>query len=266
MSIHNTAIVDRTAEIDATAEVGAYSIIEGGVKIAADTRVYPHAYIGCGTTIGARCQIHPFATVGQPPQDLAFKNEPSYTVIGDETIIREHVSVHRGTMPGSTTRVGARCFLMACSHVAHNCVLGDDVKMANGALLAGHVQVGDKAFIAGNTAIHQFVRVGELAMISGVRVSNDVVPFMIMGPMGIVGPNVVGLRRSGFSAEERLEVREIYRQLFRTRASFRAATDEVEKTVKTAAGRKLLEFIRGASKRGFVGYRGKRSSVIEGVE
>ncbi|MBK8914917.1 MAG: acyl-ACP--UDP-N-acetylglucosamine O-acyltransferase [Phycisphaerales bacterium] len=266
MAIHPTAIIDPTAEVSREAEVGPYCIIERGVRIGERVRLIAHVYVGEGTTIDPRVEIHPFATVGQPPQDLAFSGEPTFTRIGEETIIREHVSIHRGTMPGSITTVGRRCFLMACSHIAHNCTVGDDVKMANGALLAGHVSVGDKAFIAGNTAIHQFVRVGELAMISGVRVTNDVVPFMILGPMGVVGPNVVGLRRAGCSPEERKEIREGYRTLFRSGISFRTAVEQVAARVTTEPGRRLAAFVLAPSKRGYTPYRGRRNATAEDAE
>ncbi|QOJ14626.1 MAG: acyl-ACP--UDP-N-acetylglucosamine O-acyltransferase [Planctomycetia bacterium] len=266
MPIHSTAVVDASAEISRDAEIGPYCIVEKGVRISDGVRLIAHVYVGEGTTIEPRVVIHPFATIGQPPQDLAFTGEPTFTRIGEETIIREHVSIHRGTMPGSITTVGRRGFLMACSHVAHNCTVGDDVKMANGALLAGHVSVGDKAFIAGNTAIHQFVRVGELAMISGVRVTNDVVPFMILGPMGVVGPNVVGLRRAGMSPAERMEIREGYRTLFRSGISFRVAAEQVAGRVTTEPGRRLAAFVTAPSKRGYTPYRGRKHIATEDAE
>jgi len=147
-------MVDRRAEVDPTAEIMPYAIIDGPVKIGPRTRVFPHAYLTGWTEIGADCQIHPGAVVGGDPQDLAFKGAESYCRIGDGTIIREGASVHRGTDPGSATVVGKRCFLMANSHVAHNCRLGDEVKLINGVLLAGYVQVGNGAFLAGNAGVH----------------------------------------------------------------------------------------------------------------
>lgn len=262
MAIHPTAVIHASAQIDPDAEIGPYSIIEKDVRIGPAVRLYGHVYIGEGTTIAAGCQIHPFASIGQPPQDLAFKGEPSFTVIGEGTVIREHVSIHRGTMPGSSTVLGKRCFLMACSHVAHNCVVGDDVKMANSSMLGGHVQVGNSTFIAGLTGAHQFVRVGELNMLSGARVTTDVVPFMIVTPMGVVGPNVVGLRRAGFTAEERTEIRECYRRLFRQGIGFRAAVEQLEKLPLGRAGQRIVEFIKAPSKRGLMGYRGRRDAAI----
>ncbi len=263
MTIHPTAIVHKTAEIDPTAEVGAYAVIEAGVQIGPQTRVYPHAYIAGGTRLGRGCQIHPFAVVGHHPQDLAWEGSPSYTVIGDETVIREHATVHRGTVPQSTTVVGKRCYIMSTGHVGHNCVIGDEVKIVNGGLLSGHVQVGDKAFISGGAGVHQFVRIGELAMISGLsRVPKDVPPFMTVAPAGIVGPNVVGLRRAGLTAEERHEIRTCHRVLFCSELHFPEAVERVAKMVRTDPGRRLVEFLQAPSKRGFM--RLKRRAGADG--
>lgn len=263
MPIHPTAIVDKSAEIDPTAEIGAYAIIEGNVRIGPETRIYPHGYVSEGTTLGRRCQIHPFAVVGHLPQDLKFEGRPSYTEIGDETVVREHATIHRGTVPGSTTVVGKRCFIMSTGHVGHNCVLGDDVIIVNGVLLSGHVEVGRRAFISGNAAAHQFVRIGELAMISGLtRVLRDVPPFMIAAPAGIVGPNVVGLRRAGLTSAERHELRQCHRVLFRSELHFREAIERVAEMVRTDPGQRLVEFLRQPSERGYMGLK-RRGAVAD---
>ncbi len=264
MPIHQTAIVDRTAEIDATADIGPYAIIEPQTRIGAGTRVYPHAYIAQYATIGARCEIHPYAVVGHVPQDLAFEGAPSYATVGDDCVIREGATIHRGTMPDSTTRVGNHCFLMANSHVGHNCEIADRVILANGALLSGHVQVGPRAFVSGNVTVHQFVRVGELVMCAGlVRVPNDVPPFMMVAPEGVVGPNVVGLRRAGLDNAERLEIRKCHRMLYRSGLAFPAAIENLETLVETEPGRRLLAFLKGRSKRGFMGGRRRVSASDE---
>lgn len=257
MSIHPTAIVDSSAEIDAAAEIGAYAVVEQNVRIGAEARLFAHGYVAEGTTLGRRCQVHPFAIVGHWPQDLKWTGVPSYTQIGDETIIREHVSIHRGTTPGSTTVIGQRCFIMSTGHIGHNCVVGDDVTIATGAMLAGHVEVGPRAFISGNVVLHQFMRVGELAMIGGnVALAQDVPPFMLVRfPQVILGPNTVGLRRAGMSSEERFEVRRCYRTLYRSGLPFPKAVEQVVGLVRTDAGRRLLEFLRSPSKRGFLPYR-----------
>jgi UDP-N-acetylglucosamine acyltransferase len=262
MSIHSTAIIDRRAELDPSVEVGAYAIVEAGVRIGAGTRLHPHSYIAAGTTIGQRCQVFPFAVIGHLPQDIKHKGERSYTQIGDDNLIREHVTIHRGTEPESTTRVGNGSFLMAASHVGHNCQVGHGVIMANGALLAGVVSVGDNAFISGNAVVHQFCRVGERVMVGGcLRVTEDVPPFMLVGPLGVVGPNVVGLRRGGLSAAERLEIRRCYRIMYRSGVSVRQAIDRVAAEVQTEPGRRLAAFLQARTLRGYARYLGRRSRV-----
>ncbi len=264
MAIHATAVVDPSAEIDPSVEVGPYAIIEGDVQIGAGTRIYPHAFIGQYTTLGERCEIHPFAVVGHVPQDMKFDGCVSYTRIGDETTIREGATIHRGAIADSTTVVGSRCLIMSVAHVGHDCILGNDVKLANSALLAGHVLVEDKAFISGNSAAHQFVRIGEMAIVSGgLRVTGDVLPFMMDVPEGIVGPNVVGMRRAGLSAAERQEIRHCHRVLFRSTFTFGEAIDKIAEDVKTEPGRKLVTFLRGPSKRGFLGFKLKSKYAKE---
>lgn len=267
MPIHPTAVIDRTAEIDPTAEVGAYAIVEPHVKIGAETRLYPHAYVSSGTTLGRRCQIHPFAVVGHHPQDLKWDGSPSYTTVGDDTVIREGAQVHRGTMPESTTIIGSRVYMMATSHVGHNCVIGDGVIMVNGALASGHVEIGPRAFLSANSMFHQFIRVGELAMISGgSRILQDVPPFMMCGPAGVFQTNVVGLRRAGFTREERLEIRLAYKTLYRSGLPFREAIAQVVAMVKTAPGRRLAAFLQIPAKRGYAAYKGDARTGEDGDE
>lgn len=267
MAIHPTAIVDPGAEIDATAEVGAYAVVEGDVRIGPRTRLYPHAYISAGTTLGADCQIHPFAVVGHLPQDTKFRGEPSYTRVGAGTVVREHATIHRGTTPGSTTVVGQRCFIMATAHVGHNCIVGDEAVLVNGAMLGGHVEVGNRAFISGSATIHQFVRIGELAMIGGgVALSQDVPPFMLVRfPDVIAGPNVVGLRRAGCGIEEIAELRRVYRILYRSGLLFSNAAARLPELVRTEPGRRLVAFLQRPSKRGYLMHRGRteRATVAD---
>lgn len=252
MPIHPTAIIDRRAEIDPTAEIGAYTIIDGVVRIGPGVRVYPHACLTGWTEIGANCEIHPNAVIGHAPQDLAYHGEESYCRIGEGTIMREGVSIHRGTAPRSATVVGRNCFLMANSHIGHNCQVGDDVKMANGALLAGHVHVGDGAFLSGNTAIHQFCRVGELVMVRGLSaVFMDIPPFFTVALNGLcAGINIVGLRRAGFTSEQRRDVQHAFRTLYHSGMTFRRAVEQLAQTVTTDAGRRIVDFLLAPSKRG----------------
>ncbi|MGD8452441.1 MAG: acyl-ACP--UDP-N-acetylglucosamine O-acyltransferase [Phycisphaerae bacterium] len=262
MAIHPTAIVDKGAEIDPTAEIGAYAVVESGTHIGPETRLYPHAYVAQGTTLGRRCVIHPFAVVGHLPQDLKYEDAPTYTQIGDETVIREHASVHRGTVPESTTVVGRRCFIMSTAHIAHNCIVGDDVKLANAALISGHCEVGNGVFLSGYVGIHQFTRVGELAMLGGMsRVPKDVPPFMLVADHCVAGINVIGLRRAGFSSAERLELRECFRLLYRSGLAFPEAIERVIRHVETDPGRRLVEFLRGKSLRGYL--RGRSHAADE---
>lgn len=255
MPIHPTAIVDKSAEIDASAEIGAYAIIESGAVIGEESHVYPHAFVGSAARIGRAVQIHPFAVVGHHPQDVKWDGSPSFAHIGDETIIREHASIHRGSEPGSATTVAARCFIMSAAHVAHNCSVADDVVIASGAVLGGHVQVGERAFIGGNAAVHQFVRVGELVMLGGLhRAISDLPPFMTFGDDGVQAVNVIGLRRAGFTPVERDEIRACHRTLYRSGLLFQAAIDKVERSVRTEPGRRLVAFLRGPAKRGFARY------------
>jgi UDP-N-acetylglucosamine acyltransferase len=253
MLIHPTAVVDRSSEIDPTADIGPYAVIEGNVRIGPGTRIYPHAFIGEGTTIGQHCHIHPFAVVGHAPQDLKYKGGVSYTQIGDETVVREMAQIHRGVSPGSSTVVGRRCFIMATGHVGHNCVLGDDVKVANGALLAGHIEVGNGVFMSGNAVAHQFSRIGELVMVGGgARVPRDVPPFMSVVYEEVFGVNVVGLRRAGFTRAEREEIKNCFRILYRSGLAFPAAIAQVIETVQTEPGRRLAEFLKAPSRRAYM--------------
>lgn len=262
MPIHPTAVVSGDAHVDPNAQIGAHVVIEGPVRIGPETIVNPFVHISGSTTIGANCRIHSGAVIGDLPQDRAYAGGESFCEVGDETIIREGVTVHRGTKPGSSTVVGKRCFLMANSHVGHNCVLADDVILTNGALLGGYVTVGPRAFVSGNVAIHQFVRVGELAMIGGTaKITRDIPPFFMADVGGsCVGVNIVGMRRAEFPPEVRDEIRAAYRLYYREGGSEEEKLAAIESMLKSDAGRRLLEFLRGESKRGITGGSSRRSA------
>jgi UDP-N-acetylglucosamine acyltransferase len=252
MSIHPTAVIDAKAEIDSQVEIGPYVVIDGAVKIKRGTRVMAHAYLTGWTEIGEENEIHPGAVLGDAPQDKAYKGQESFLSIGDRNIFREHVQVHRGTAAGSTTVIGNDNFLMATSHVGHNCRLGDNVVLANGALLGGYVEVGKNAFISGNCVVHQFVRIGEYALMRGLSgTSRDVPPYAIIDWQHTVrGVNVVGLKRAGFDDERIRAIREAFRVLFRPGRNLAIAVKEAEKiTGANTDVSALLEFIR-TSKRG----------------
>jgi UDP-N-acetylglucosamine acyltransferase len=252
MPIHPSAIVDRLAEIDPSAVIGPHVVIEGPVQIAAECELGASAVVLGHTQIGRGCRIHAHAVVGGVPQDRRYDGGVSFCRVGEECTIREGATVHRGTAAGSATIIGNRCLLMTNSHVAHNCRLGDDVTLVSGSLLGGYVEVGGKAMISGHACVHQFVRIGELALVSILaRVVQDVPPFLIAGRDGaIVGENRVGLLRAGLLAEEKQEIKAAYRVIYRAGLGRNAAIDYLSSSVKTAAGRRLLDFMSGDSPRG----------------
>jgi UDP-N-acetylglucosamine acyltransferase len=211
--IHPTAIVDRRAELADDVSIGAYSIIKGAVTLGPGTIVHEHSHIHGHSVLGSNCKIGPGAYVGLPPQHLKFDGENSSLLIGNNVIIRETASVHRAIHPGleNATRVSDRCLIMGGCHVAHDCVVGQDVVMANSALLGGHCHVADRAFIGGGVTLHQFVRVGRLAIIAGNEaISHDVPPFAAVRYRGMKGYNAIGCKRSGMSSETIDAVRSAY--------------------------------------------------------
>lgn len=262
MAIHPTAVVDSAAEVDGSAEIGPYCVVRGRVRIGADTRLIAHVFVDDYTTIGARCTIHPFAVVGHEPQDLAWTGEASFTTIGDDTIIREHAEIHRGTKPETTTRVGSRVFVMSGAHIAHNCEISDDVKITSKAQLAGYVSVGPRAFIGGGAQAHQFTRIGELVMVGGaVRVWGDVPPFCLATIAGPAGLNSVGLRRAEISSAARNELRRAYKLLFRSGMPKQRAVAAIAELVETAEGKRFLAFLQGESLRGMMRFR--ETGIVE---
>lgn len=252
MAIHTTAVIDPRAEIDSEAEIGPYVVVEGRAKIGRGTRIMTHAVITGWTEIGENNEVHPGAVLGDAPQDKAYRGNETYLKIGSENVFREHVQVHRGTASGSSTIIGDRNYLMAGSHVGHNCRLGNDIVLANGALLGGYVEMGDRAFISGHCVIHQFVRVGEISLMRGLSgTSRDVPPYSIIDWQHTVrGANLLGLKRAGFDEQRIREIKEAFRVLFRKGRNLSLAIRELEaKTNPSQEVLSLLEFIR-ASKRG----------------
>ena len=213
--IHSTAIIDPQARIDATARIGAYSVIEGPVTIGPDCVIGSQVKLIGPMEMGRGNKIHSFAVLGDAPQDLKYHDQPSRVIIGENNIFREHTTVHRGT--GGDTVIGSSGFFMVGSHVGHNCRVGNSVTLVNSAVLGGHVQVFDRAIIGGLCAMHQYCRVGRLAMISNNSAHNvDIPPFCIVMNINTIAQlNLVGLRRSGMSREHINGVREMFRILFR---------------------------------------------------
>jgi UDP-N-acetylglucosamine acyltransferase len=252
MDIHPTAVVSPRAELGTGARVGPYAVVEEGVTVGEGCEIGAHAVVKKFTTLGARNRVFEHATLGGEPQDVKFRGEQSYLRVGDDNLIRECVTIHRASGEGETTRVGSRNFLMVGVHVAHNCVVGDDNVFANGAALAGHVAVEDHVFLASNVGAHQFVRFGRYAMVGGKsKVVQDVLPFLTTdgNPPRVRGLNAVGLRRGGFSAEERAALKRAYQLLFRARLPLERALEEMLKLGDENVSH-LADFIRH-SRRGF---------------
>jgi UDP-N-acetylglucosamine acyltransferase len=252
MSIHSTAVIDSRAEIDSEVEIGPYVVIDGPVRIKRRTRVMAQAYLTGWTEIGEDNEIHPGAVLGGAPQDKAYRGQETYLKIGDYNVIREHAQVHRGTANDSSTIIGNHNFLMATSHVGHNCKLGDNIVLANGALLGGYVEVGNHVFISGNCVVHQFIRIGDYAMMRGLSgTSRDVPPFAIIDWQHTVrGVNVVGLKRAGFDERRIRAIREAFRVLFRKGRNLAIAVKEVEEKMRANDDvMTLVQFIK-LSKRG----------------
>lgn len=249
-SVHPTAIIDPSAKIAEGVEIGPYAIIGAGAEVGAGTWIGSHAVVE-HAIIGKQCKIHPSAFVGTPPQDLKYKGEKTRVEIGDHTVIRECVTVNRGTVARGLTKVGRNCLLMAYVHVAHDCVVGDNVIMANMATLAGHVDVGDDAVLGGATAVHQFTRIGVGAMLGGgAMVPSDVAPFcMVQGDRAVViGLNVVGLRRRGVSGEKLSALKAAYRTVFNEGLTLKEAVSTLESGSVTPEVRLFVDFLKTPSR------------------
>ena len=241
------------------ATIHATAVIEDGAVIGDNTDIGPHAVIFRHTTIGSNCRIHAGAVIGDLPQDLAFRPTDSFVRIGADCVVREHVTIHRGTKPGTATVVGDGCYLMANSHLAHNVRLGNRVVVANGTLLAGYVEVGDEAFISGNVVVHQFVRIGRLTMLSGgCGIGKDVPPFCTtigIQRNSIGGLNTIGMKRAGLSPAERAQVKQAFSFLYRSNLNVSRALDRMRQEFADGPAMEIVEFV-AASRRGICSMRG----------
>ncbi len=259
-SIHPTALVSAGARIGSGVEIGPFCQVGAGVALGDGTRLLSHVVVDGETEIGRDCTVFPFATIGLPPQDMKYRGEPTRTVIGARTVVREHVTIHRGTVTGhGVTRVGSDCLLMAVVHVAHDCDVGDNVIIANNVVMGGHVTIGAEARIMGSAALHQFVRIGRGAVVGGVTgVERDVIPYgSVLGNRArLVGLNWVGLRRGGLAAAEMQRLRLALRTLFPRRPGAEAFAVRLEAT-RAAFGAdprvaEIIAFIDAGSRRGLV--------------
>ncbi|MDP8252925.1 MAG: acyl-ACP--UDP-N-acetylglucosamine O-acyltransferase [Candidatus Kaelpia aquatica] len=263
MNIDKTALVDSGAKIGENVEIGPYSIVEENVEIGAGTQILPFCHIKGSTKIGRNNIIHTGSIIGERPQMLGLRKQLGHLLIGDDNIIREYVTINTSTEEDNQTEIGSNNYLMSFSHIAHDCRLKNNITISNGALLAGHVEIEDNVTISANTAIHQFVRIGHLAMIGGLsRVTKDVPPFMMLiGNSKIFGINTVGLKRAGFSAAEINEVKKAYTVIYRKKLPLNKIIDELKKT-DTAKTKEMVTFIEN-SKRGISG--GKTSNLLEKI-
>ena len=254
-AIHPAAIVSPGAELGDDVTVGPYTIIEENVKIGSGVKIASSALLAAGTTLGGNVKVHHGAVIGTIPQDLKFGGEVTQVVIGDGTVVREYATINRGTKAYGTTTVGKECLLMAYSHVAHDCILGDGVIMANSVNLAGHVEVGDYAIIGGVVPVHQFVKIGAHAMIGGgFRVQQDVCPYALVAgyPLKVTGINSVGLQRRGFSKEVTKELERAFKLLFFSGLNTSQAVERINSEVNLIPEvQQILDFI-AKSTRGIV--------------
>jgi UDP-N-acetylglucosamine acyltransferase len=248
--IHPTAVIDPKAELDPTVKVGPYAVIDAGVKLGAQCIVGPHVYLTGETTIGAHNVFHAGSVIGDAPQDLKYHGEKTGVRIGDHNVFREHVTVHRSSKVGEWTVIGSHTFLMANAHIGHNSRVADWVIIANGTLLGGYVSIDERAFISGNCLIHQFTRVGSVALMQGgSAISKDLPPFTIAYCENqICGLNVVGLRRAGYSSKDRLELRRVYAALFRSGLNMRQALAKAETTFSDGPGRVMIDFLKASTR------------------
>ncbi len=258
--IHPTAIVHPGAELEPGVVVGPFCHVGPQVRLGVGTRLLSHVVVDGDTLIGAGCTLYPFVTVGLPPQDLKYRGEATRTEIGAGCVLREHVTVHRGTVTGSLlTRIGRDCLIMAVTHIAHDCDIGDGVIIANNVVMGGHVVIGPGARIMGSAALHQFVRIGPGAVVGGVAgVERDVIPYgSVLGNRArLVGLNWIGLRRSGATPQSLQRLRHAFRTLF-PRAAEAAPFAERLRVVRAEFSDEpkvadILAFIDGASRRGLV--------------
>lgn len=252
MQIHSSAIVSPKAKLADNVSVGPFSVISDNVSVGAGTKIGAHCVIEGNTTIGKNCEIFTGAVVGSRPQDLKFKGEKVFLEIGNNNIIREYCTLNPGTAEGSKTSVGDDNLLMAYSHVAHDCRVGNGCVLANNSTLAGHVSIQDKAVIGGLVAIHQFVRIGMLAIIGGCsKVVQDIPPFSTCDghPARVYGLNLVGLRRKGISHDSIKNIDQAFKLIFHSGLSAKHALERVEQTIeKTDEINYLINFIKSSER------------------
>src|SRR5215217_3392759 len=251
--IHPTAVVSPDAKIAEGAEIGPFSIVGPDVTICEKTTVQSHVVIEGEVTIGRGNFIGHGAVIGAPPQDVSFSPERKTRVeIGDNNIIREYCTIHRGSADGSSTKIGDRNFLMAGAHIGHNCLIGNNVIIANNCLLAGHVRVDDGAFLGGGSTFHQLMHIGRLVMVQGSSAfGKDLPPFVVAAERNCVfGLNIVGLRRAGFSEKDRNEIKAAFKLVYLNGLNTSQALDKASTISFGIPGREFLDFVTNSKRRG----------------
>ena len=253
--IHSTAIIAENVELGINVKIGPFSIIEKDVKIGDNCIIGNNVTIACDTIIGEKCKIFHSSSVGELPQDLKYDGEKTFTKIGNNTIIREFVTINKGTKELGKTEVGSNVLLMASTHVAHDCLVEDNVIMSNLATLGGHVKIGKWAILGGGVLVHQFTKIGEHSLIGGgFRAVQDVPPFVIAAnhPLSFKGVNLIGLKRRGFSKQDRSLIKEAYKIFFRSGLNRRDAIKKIElEFPNSKVIQKILHFI-SSSNRGII--------------
>jgi UDP-N-acetylglucosamine acyltransferase len=260
--IHTTAIIHAGAQIADDVAIGPYAVIGENVTIKNGVTIGSHAVVECAE-IGEGCRIFSHAAIGTAPQDLKYNGEPTKLILGPRCSVREYVTLNRGTTAHGKTEIGADCLIMAYCHVAHDCIIGNSVIMANAATLGGHVEVGDHAVLSSMIAVHQFTRIGALAMIGGgSMVSQDILPFaQCQGDRArLVGLNLVGLRRAGYKSDDIEDIKMAYRTLFLSSITMEEALDQLEASNPGPDVRAMIDFIH-SSKRGIA--RPSRKETVE---
>src|SRR6516164_9655761 len=263
--IHPTAIVDPNAKIGHDVQIGAFSIIGPEVTLGDKTIVQSHVVIEGEVTIGHGNFIGHGAIIGTPPQDVSFSTERNTKVeIGNDNIIREYCTIHRGSPDGSATKIADENFLMAAAHIGHNCLIGKNVVIANNCLLAGHVRVDDGAFLGGGSTFHQFMHIGRLVMVQGSSAfGKDLPPFVIAAERNaIFGLNIVGMRRAGLSANDRDEIKEAFKLTYLSGLNTSQALKKAETMTFGAPAREFLDFVASSKKRGICPLRRDTSDNV----
>ncbi len=263
-TIHPTAVIGKDVQLGNGNDIGPGCVVEDGVVLGSRNTLWMNVYVGPGTTIGDENQIHMGAVIGHVPQDVTFAGTRTFTTIGSHNTIREYVTIHRGTKEATATVIGDENFFMANAHIAHNCQIGSNVILVNLASLTGYCVIEDGAFLSGMVGLHQFTRIGRLAMLSALSaVNKDVPPYMLCGgrPAVIQGLNVIGMRRAGIAAPAREEIKRAYKLLYREGLNVSHALESIERECRSAEVKHLVAFVR-ASERGICAGLGEAIETV----